>query len=114
MDRARALVALGRLDEAAAALAEARAADPGDAQVWLLSATLSRRTGKLAEAQSQIETAANLLPVDTEIGLEAGRIAILAGQEEAARKSWQSVVEAAPESPAADTARSYLAQLEKQ
>ena len=113
MDRARALVALGRDEDAEAALAEARKADPGDAQVWLLSATLSRRMGKLAEAQAQIEKAADLLPVDTQIGLEAGRIAVLAGRDEAARKSWQSVIDAAPESQAADTARSYLAQLEK-
>ena len=111
MDRARALVALGRAEEAEAALAEARKADPGDAQVWLLSATLSRRMGKLAEAQAQIEKAADLLPIDTQIGLEAGRIAMLAGRDDAARKSWQSVIDAAPESPAADTARSYLAQL---
>lgn len=111
IDRARALVALGRSDDAGAALAEARGAVPGSAEAWLLSATLSRRTGKLAEAQAQIEKAAALLPVDPEIGLEAGVIAMLSGHEDAARKSWQSVVAAAPGSAAATTARGYLAQI---
>lgn len=111
VDRARALVALGRADEADAALAAARLADPDNPQAWLLSATLSRRQGNLTQAQTQIETAARLLPVDPEIGLEAGVIAVLSGREEAARKSWQSVVTVAPDSPAAASARQYLDQL---
>jgi tetratricopeptide (TPR) repeat protein len=110
-DRARALVALKRDGEAAMALDEARNADPTNAQAWLLSATLSRRTNKLAEAQVQIEKAATLLPVDPEIGLEAGVIAVLAGHDEAARKSWQSVITTAPGSDEAATAKAYLAQL---
>ncbi|MCB2074760.1 MAG: hypothetical protein H6917_06775 [Novosphingobium sp.] len=114
MDRARALVALGREDEAEAALSGAREALPENAQAWLLSATLSRRMGKLAEAQAQIEKAAELLPVDLEIGLEAGRIAMLSGREATARKSWQSVVDAAPGSEAANKAQSYLEQLDGQ
>src|SRR5690606_5708912 len=63
IDRARALVALGRDGDAASALAEARAALPGNPQAWLLSATLSRRMGKLAEAQAEIQKAAELLPI---------------------------------------------------
>lgn len=111
IDRARALVALDRTDEAAAALAEARRLVPDNAQVWLLSATLSRRTGKLAEAQVQIERAADLLPIDPEIGLEAGVIAVLSGRDAAAQKSWLSVIKAAPSSAAAKTAQGYLDQL---
>lgn len=111
IDRSRALVALGRLEEARDSLAEARNDNPNDPQAWLLSATLSRRMGDLAMAQVQIEEAARLLPIDPEIGLEAGVIAMLAGHEDAARKSWQSVIDAAPDSEAAGTARGYLAQL---
>lgn len=111
IDRARALVALGRNDDAAAALKEARDMVPTNASAWLLSATLSRRMGKLGEAQVQIERAAELMPIDPEIGLEAGVIAVLSGREEAARKSWQSVLKAAPGSPAAKTAQGYLDQL---
>ena len=111
IDRARALVALGRTDEAAAALEEARAELPDNPQAWLLSATLSRRQGRLVDAQKQIERAADLLPIDPEIGLEAGVIAVLSGRDEAARKSWQSVIKAAPNSAAAKTAQGYLDQL---
>lgn len=111
LDRARALVSLGRLDTAEKPLADARELAPGSAEAWLLSATLSRRRNELAEAQARIEKAAQLSPVDPEIGLEAGVIAMLSGREEAARKSWQSVVAAAPKSPAAETARGYIAQL---
>ncbi len=110
IDRARALVALKRDGDAAVALAAARAASPGNAYGWLLSATLSRRLNQLPAAQAQIETAAQLTPVDPEIGLEAGVIAMLSGRATAAAKSWQSVIAAAPNSPSADTARGYLAQ----
>jgi tetratricopeptide (TPR) repeat protein len=111
VDRARALVTLGRNDEAAVALTDARNFAPKNHQAWLLSATLSRRQGKLADAQAQIERAVELMPVDPEIGLEAGVIAVLSGHDEAARKSWLSVLKAAPGSPAAKTAQGYLDQL---
>jgi len=111
VDRSRALVALGRLEKARDSLAEARIANPQNPQAWLLSATLSRRMDDLAMAQVQIEEAARLLPIDPEIGLEAGVIAMLAGREQSARKSWKSVIDAAPDSTAAKTARGYLAQL---
>lgn len=111
IDRARALVALKRDGDAAAALAAARTYAAENGQAWLLSATLSRRQGKLAAAQGQILIAARLMPLDPEVGLEAGVIAVLAGNEGAARRSWLSVVKAAPASPAARTAQSYLDQL---
>lgn len=111
LDRARALVALGRLDDAQSALTLARTALPYNPQAWLLSATLSRRLDTLDDAQRFIEEAALLAPTDPEIGLEAGVIAVLGGRDDAARRSWTSVVELAPGSPLAQTARSYLAQL---
>ncbi|EJU12001.1 hypothetical protein LH128_15961 [Sphingomonas sp. LH128] len=111
LDRARGLVAVKQPDEAANALAEARAAQPDNAQAWLLSATLSRRQDQLALAQTQIEKAASLAPQDPEIGLEAGVIAMLSHNDAAARRSWESVVAAAPSSDAAVTAKQYLSQL---
>lgn len=111
VDRARALVALERMDEAAAALSLARGSDPQNARAWLLSATLSRRLERLGEAQRQIEQAALLAPRDAAIGLEAGVIAALAGREEDARKSFESVLLVAPDGPEADRARAYLGQL---
>lgn len=107
----RPLVALGRMDEAAKALSEARASSPDNPLAWLLSATLARRQDRLAEAQQQIERAAQLMPVDPDIGLEAGVIAVLSGREAAARKSWESVLQVSPGSDAARRAQSYLDQL---
>ncbi len=111
IDRSRALVALGRNEEAAQALAAARQGAPQNSDAWLLSATLERRAENLAGAQNYIETAAALDPENPAIGLEAGVIAILSGREEAARKSWQSVIETAPDSAEAGVATDYLAQI---
>jgi tetratricopeptide (TPR) repeat protein len=114
-DRARALVRLNRGDEALAALDSAAALAPDAAEVWLLKATLLRRLDRLAEAQTAIERAVTLAPgaegVGPQVALEAGVIAVLAGRDEAARKSWQSVRDLAPGSAEAATATDYLAQL---
>jgi tetratricopeptide (TPR) repeat protein len=111
IDRARALVALGRQDEAVGALALATSRAPESSEAWLLTATLLRRLERLGEAQTAIERAAALAPRDPDIGLEAGVIALFSERPEAARSSWQSVLALAPESHAAATARDYLAQL---
>ena len=111
VDRARALVLQGNEAEAGIALEKARRLDPQSPYAFLLSATLARRQGRLAEAQNFIETAAALAPRYPEIGLEAGVIAMLDGREDAAKASWQSVLEVEPDGEAAETARGYLAQL---
>jgi tetratricopeptide (TPR) repeat protein len=111
IDRSRALVALNRMGEAETALDEGRTTSPANPAGWLLSATLSRRQGRLAQAQSQIERAAQLMPIDPQIGLEAGVIAVLSGREASARKSWQSVLDVSPDSDEAKTAKAYLDQL---
>lgn len=112
IDRAQALVGLGATDEAVIALEQARLTAPQLPEAWLLSATLARRQDKLADAQAWIGTAAALAPSDPAVGLEAGLIAALAGQDDAARKSWQSVIDLAADSAQAATARGYLAQLD--
>lgn len=112
VDLARVLVKLDRPEDAAAALKEAREADGDNAQAWLLSATLSRRMDQLADAQAQIERAALLAPRDPAVGLEAGVIAALAGRNNDARGSFESVIAVAPECPLAERARDYLAQLD--
>lgn len=110
-DRAASLVQLGRTDEARASLAEARTLLPQDALTWLISARLARRLEQLGEAQSQIEVAARLNPRDPDVGLEAGLIAALQGRDAAARRSWQSVILAAPGTEAARAAQSWLDRL---
>ncbi|MFC4293777.1 hypothetical protein ACFO0A_01755 [Novosphingobium tardum] len=111
LDRGRALVALNRLADAAASLTAAQRDAPDEPLVWLLSATLARRQGDLGSAQRTIEVAATLAPTDPDVGLEAGVIAVLGGRDEAARKSWQSVIATSPQSKAAATAKSYIEQL---
>ena len=105
---------MGAGDEAGAGavLAGAQVSAPQDAEIWLLSATLARRQSDLATAQGQIETAAALAPENAEIGLEAGLIAALSGRGEAARSTWQSVIDLDPGSPQSTTARIYMARLE--
>jgi tetratricopeptide (TPR) repeat protein len=111
IDRARALVSLGRGEEGLAALESATTLAPENAEGWLLKATLLRRLDRLGLAQEAIEAAAKLTPTNPEVGLEAGVIAVLAGRDEAARASWQSVLDLQPDSLAAATAKDYLAQL---
>ena len=112
-DRARALVALGRLADAGDAIDQARSNASQNSEVWLLSATLARRQEDLAGAASLIAIAAALAPDDPAVALEAGTIAILAGDAVAARRNWQRVRQMAPDGPEAATARDYLAQLDE-
>jgi Flp pilus assembly protein TadD len=67
--------------------------------------------GQLQQARQEIETAVALDKSDPAIGLEAGVIAELAGDDAAARQSWKSVVAAAPDTPEAKSANAYLAQI---
>lgn len=111
VDRARALVALNRSDDAMTALASARQLGPENGTAWLLSATLARRLSKLPDALTFIQTAAALLPHDPSVALEAGNIAIAAGDEAAARKQWEQTIAIAPTSRQAISAQAQLAAL---
>ena len=111
VDRARALVALNRTDDAVVALANARQLAPENGTAWLLSATLARRMNKLPDALGFVQTAASLSPRDAAVALEAGNIAIAAGDEGAARKQWEQVIKIAPNSRQATTAQAQLAAL---
>ncbi len=109
IDKARALVGAGREKDAAEVLSEARKLAPENGTGFLLSATLARRLGSLAEAQSFISTAAALSPYEPAIPLEAGNIAAAAGNEAAAKRAWEQVVKIAPNSRQAVTAKTRLA-----
>ncbi len=111
VDRARTLVALSRTDEAVVALTNSRQLSPENGTAWLLSATLARRMNKLPDALGYIQTAATLSPRDAAVALEAGNIAIAAGDEGAARKQWEQVIKIAPDSRQATTAQTQLAAL---
>lgn len=111
VDRARALVALGKSADGEAALATARQLAPENGAAWLLSATLARRLNKLPDALAFIQTAAALLPIDPAVALEAGNIAIAAGDDNTARTQWEQAIKIAPNSRQAVTARAQLATL---
>ncbi len=111
VDRARAMVTLGQSAEAETALATARQLSPENGAAWLLSATLARRLNKLPDALAFIQTSAALLPRDPAVALEAGNIAIAAGDEAAARKQWEQTIAIAPDSRQAMTATKQLAAL---
>lgn len=111
LDHARALVALGKSAEGEAALARARQLAPENGSAWLLSATLARRLNKLPDALTFIQTSAVLLPRDPAVALEAGNIAIVAGDDATARKQWAQTIAIAPDSRQAVSARAQLAAL---
>lgn len=111
VDRARALVALDRTGDAEQSLATARQISPENGTAWLLSATLARRLNKLPDALRYIQTSAALLPRDAAVALEAGNIAIAAGDGATARKQWEQAISIAPTSRQANSAQAQLAAL---
>ena len=108
LDHARALMLLGRNDEASVALDQIRLALPGKAEAWVISSVNARRLDDFAKAQRLIEEAVQFAPQDPGVGLEAGTIAYLTGNFEAASRSWQSVIDTSPESDEAEFAKQYL------
>ncbi len=112
LDKARAMVALKREEQAGAELALAQKFVPQDPLVWLLSATLNRRLGKTTIARADIDVAARLVPSDSAVALEQGNIEATDGNYEAAEKHWRNVLAIRPEGRTADAARKLLSQLE--
>lgn len=110
VDRARALVALGELENARVTLDKALVAAPEDSLSWLLSATLARRSNDVLRAKKDIAEALKRAGGDPAVQLEAGNIAAMDGDGAGAQTAWQRVVELAPGSPMADSARKALAQ----
>ena len=110
LDRARVLVAAGDMEGARGDLDRALADARADPLAWLLSATLARRQGDLTRAKADIAEALRRWADDPQVQLEAGNIAASAGDEAGARTAWSRVIELAPGSPAAESARKALAQ----
>ena len=108
LDRARALVAAGRQNDARADLDRALTLAGDDPLAWLLSATLARRTGDLLRARKDIGRALALSPDDASAQLEAGNIAAVEGNAAAARTAWESAVRVSPGSAQAQAASDAL------
>jgi Flp pilus assembly protein TadD len=77
-----------------------------------LSATLARRMNDLPRAQTDIAEALKLASDDASVQLEAGNIAALSGDADAARTAWQAAAKLAPGTATADNARAALAQFD--
>ena len=110
LDRARAMVALGDMEGARSELDRAIVHAPADPLGWLLSATLARRQGDLKRAAADITQALRLSGDDASVQLEAGNVAAAQGNEADARTAWGRVIELAPGSALANSARTALAQ----
>lgn len=111
LDRARARAALGDLPGARFDLDSATKLVPADPLGWLLSATLARRMNNLARAQADIAEAAKRSPDDAAVAYEAGNIAMLSGNEAAARTAWEGATKIQPNGPAGKAAAEALARL---
>ncbi|MBV8686046.1 MAG: hypothetical protein JOZ90_12420 [Alphaproteobacteria bacterium] len=109
LDRARAAVAAGDEAAARADIDQALILVPGDGFAWYLSAALARRQNDLKRARSDIAKAASLARDDAAILVEAGNIAALSDDVDAARALYQRAVQVQPGSDAAKAARAALA-----
>jgi len=108
IDRARAYVASGQNAQAKVDLFAVRRLLPENILGWLFSATLARRDGEMEDAQTFIAAAAAIAPQDPAVALEAGNIAAQLGDTGAAATHWQTVIDLAPGSRQAQTARARL------
>jgi tetratricopeptide (TPR) repeat protein len=109
IDRARAFVGMGELPSARTDLDIAVREAPEDPLGWLLSATLARRMGDLERARDDIVEAAERDADNPAVQLEVGNIAAGLGEDVGARGAWARVIELAPESPQAASAKAALA-----
>lgn len=109
LDLGRAAAALNDPAAARAHIDKGLALVPADAFGWYLSAALARRQKDLATAREHIAKAVSLAPDDAPILLEAGNIAGLSGEKEAALGLFARAVRAAPNSDAGKAAKAALA-----
>ncbi len=112
LDRGRALMSLRDMKGARFSFDTAIKLVPADPLAWLLSATLARREGQLARAETDIAEAMKRSPDDPTVALEAGNIAMLKGNSQAARIAWQAAAKAGPKSAAGKAAIDALKQFE--
>lgn len=82
---------------------------PKDAFGWYLSAALARKENDLARAREHIAKAVSLAPDDSAILLEAGNIAGVSGERDAALGLYARAARAAPDSDAGKAAKAALA-----
>jgi tetratricopeptide (TPR) repeat protein len=99
LDRARAAEAQDDLKTARAKATEAAASIPNDPFYWYFSAALAIRENDRATATAAIGKALTLAPSDPVILFEAGHVADLNGDDEAARGYWMRAAGSDPNGP---------------
>lgn len=113
LDLGRAAVALNDPAAARAQIDRGLALVPKDAFGWYLSAALARKQNDLALAREHIAKAVELAPDDASILLEAGNIAGLSGEKDAALGLYARAARTAPGSDAAKAAQAAIAANER-
>ncbi len=109
LDLGRAAVALNDPATARAQIDKGLALVPKDAFAWYLSAALARKQNDLALARDHIAKAVALAPDDAGILLEAGNIAGVSGEKEAALGLYTRAARTAPGSEAGKAAQAAIA-----
>jgi tetratricopeptide (TPR) repeat protein len=109
LDRARAHVAVGDLPSARADIDKGLELVPADPFGWYLSSALALKEENMPLARDHIARAMQLAPDDADVLLQAGTVAGLSGEVEAARLFYEKAAKRAPDSPAGKAAAQALA-----
>ncbi len=112
IDRARARAAHQDWANAEADLNTAIGLDKSKPEVFVLRASARHAQGKMDGYKSDIDAALAIDPTYPDALVERGALKVQAGDAAGARADWLQVLLRAPDSPAADTVRSQIEQLE--
>lgn len=112
VDRAEALAVAKNYRDALADLDQALAAAPNRVDALTFRATARRYLNDLKGAADDIAKALAVDPLHQDAWLESGILKRLAGDDAGARQAWMKVLDLAPESAAADSARQNIARLD--
>jgi tetratricopeptide (TPR) repeat protein len=108
LDRARAQVALGKLQPARTDIDKGLQLVGRDPFAWYLSAALAIREGNMARAAADAAKSVELAPDDPDVLLNAGTIAGTVGDVALARQRYAQVAKLAPNSEAGRAAQAAL------
>ena len=109
VDRALASGSLGRYADSLADATRATELDPDRPDAWVFRAAALRHLDLPQEALHAIDRALTIESDNAEALLERGILRQLNGDLEGAREDWESVIQSAPDSAAADLAQQNLA-----
>jgi tetratricopeptide (TPR) repeat protein len=112
IDRARARAVLQDWANAEADLNTAIGLDKSKPEVFVLRASARHAQGNIAGYKSDIDAALAVDPTYPDALVERGALKVQSGDAAGARADWLQVLLRAPDSPAADTVRSQIEQLE--